>query len=452
MTILDGTFKELRYRSHNDTAWSGGGSLDIMSSSFRRHNEEIMLVGDKALGYENPLSVIDIEGTDNSYAITGPSHLMAHLWPVGTVNDAVSFYRARISMVVKKNEEMHIINIRQNWDDTAQTAGTSQLMWEIKQVIAPYVYMFDQSQPIGLRFMMIIRIQSSLVETNSTQFPCAGYLTNISILSTLPGAGDFPQWFVLTTDDIDVVDHLLGVAGTNSLRGSGKNSVIFENYQSEIVGGTHYVWNYQHFGKQYIRLVNRAVLNMIWKSEGTDQAKIVVSADFVPFKNSSWKQVYVMETEFSDPAAANFSRGIEFGVDLDNCQIAVIATINGTEKGILICRVIDPSSETVSTMVTAGDQIDSTPYNEEGIHSAQNEVGIIPLSGTGGGVSPVMSLGNVKAGQLFVWDFMTGETITSASDIMFVITGKVGKEYYSKSNAFILDAGTFQMNSEPLAL
>lgn len=411
-----------------------------------------MLVGDKALGYENPLSVIDIEGTDNSYAITGPGHLMAHLYPVGLRADQVSFYRARISMVVKKNEEMHIINIRQNWDDTQQTAGTSELMWEIKQVIAAYVYNFDQSQPIGLRFMMIININSSLVETNSTQFPCSGYLTNISILSTLPGAGDWPQWFVLTTDDIDVVDHLLQSAGTNGLRGSGRNSIIFENYQSELADGTHYLWNYQHFGKSYIRLVNRAVLNMIWKSEGTDNAKIIVSADFVPFKAASWKQVYVMETELADPAAANFSRGIEFGVDLDNCQIAVIATINGTEKGILVCRVIDPSSETVSTMVTAGDQIDSTPYNEEGIHSAQNEVGIIPLSGTGGGVSPVMSLGNVKAGQLFVWDFMTGETITASSDIMFVITGKVGKEYYSKSNAFILDGTVYNMNSEDYRL
>ncbi len=451
---MDGTFKELRYQSHNTVTFAGGGGggTVIMQSSFRRHNEEIMLVGDKALGYENPLSVIDIEGTDNSYAITGPGHLMAHLWPLSSASNAVSFYRARISMTVKKNEEMHVINIRQQWDDTAATSGTSELMWEIKQVISPFVFMFDQSQPIGLRFMMIVRINSSLVESNSTQFPCAGYLTNISVLSSLPGAGDWPQWLVLTTDDIDIVDHLLQTAGTNGLRGSNKNSVIFENYQSEDALGTHYIWNYQHFGKTYIRLVNRAVLNMIWKSEGTDLAKIVISADFIPFKGASWKQIYVMETELADPAAANFSRGIEFGVDLDNCQIAVIATIAGQEAGILVCRVIDPSSETVSTMVTEGDQIDSTPYNQEGIHSAQNEVGIIPLTGTGGGVSPVMSLGNVKAGQLFVWDFMTGESITAASDIMFVITGKVGKEYYSKSNAFILDPITFNMNSEVFRL
>ena len=131
-------------------------------------------------------------------------------------------------MVVKKNEEMHVINIRQNWSDVQADAGTSELMWEFKLVVAPFVYAFEQSRPIGLRFRWIIRINSSTQETASTQFPCAGYLTNLSILSQLPGSGDLPTWLVLTTDDVDVVDHLLTVLGANGVRGSNKNSMVFE--------------------------------------------------------------------------------------------------------------------------------------------------------------------------------------------------------------------------------
>ncbi len=419
-----------------------------MCSSFRRHNEEVLFVGDKATAYENPFIVMDIEGTDNTYATTGPSHLMAHIWNVHNESEMHSFYRARINMVVKKNEEMHMVNIRQRLDDTAATAGVSELKWEIKQVVAPFVFAFDNSIPMGLRFQFIVIISASTQETASTQFPCSGYLTNMSMLCQNPGTGDFPQWFVLTTDDVDVVDHLLTVAGTNGLRGSSKNSMIFENMQAQNVTSTEYRWNFQHFGSKYIRIVNRAVLNMIYKSQGSDTVTFIVSADFVPFKGSSWKQIYVLETDFINPSASDFTRGFEFGLDLDAVQVAVIATINGTESGVMVCRVVDPSSERVATIVGHGDIMDSSPLNEEGIHNTQNEVGIIPLSGSIGAQSPVMSVGNVKSGQLFVWDFLGEENFTTASEILLVITGKVGREYYSKSNAFHLSAHVYDYNAQ----
>ncbi len=443
LAFLDGTMKEIKIHSVNVVSWAGGSGKPMLAYSLRRHDTMLMFVGDAATAYENPFIAITLGGVQSNFAHSGPSHLMAHLMPLDDVSNTHSFYRARISNVTKKNEQWNIkINRQEVGGTTAATSGTSEVRWEIKQVSAAWVYMFDQSKPMGIRFRWIINIGvSSTTEIASVEFPCAGYLTNMSLLVEPSGNGDFPSYVYFGTDDTDSVDHLLTVAGTNGVKGSNQNSIVFELMLGRDVDGTSYDWLFQHFGSKYIRLVNRAMLNFLFRSQGADSPLIILEADFIPFKGAQWKQVYSVETDMGD-TGSDWEAGFEFATDLDGCQVTVVATIASGEEGIMTCKIVDPSPLLKSSLgQNRGDVQDSTPFDGEGIHNAQNLAAMIPLSGSMGAAAPVLGLGNITGGQLFTWDFMSPETLTTASELFFIITGKVGKEYYSTANMFILSPG-----------
>ncbi len=412
--------------------------MNIRRDDFHKYNFEAV-----STGFRDPFGVADFNN-NSVVAFTAPHEQTSDIMPVSAVLNHVSFYKARMSLVVKKNEEFHVETRISAIDRGAFSAGSSVLTWELKMVVAPFVWNFDHGKPTGLRFVWLARLTGT-EELASTEFPCSGYLTNLSVLCTLEqGTEDSPSIMVWSTQDVNMITHLVTAGGQDAIKGSNHNAVTFNNTRTIQHSGDIYNWNYKHFGKSYIRLTNRAMLNFIFIGEGAPSTTVWFTGDFIPFRGSHWKQVYVhIGTDLV--VGENWEDAIKFAVDLKNCQVAITANIASAEAAVMVVKLlvdgIDTQGDSFSSS-TAGDIQDEEPYANQGLYSAQNLGAIIPFSGSVGSQSTVLNLGNVTAGQLLAWD-MISETLTVASKIFFVITGQVNREYYSKNNKFIYSTDTF---------
>ncbi len=438
--ILDGYFKEIKCQFSPDTAFAGGfGNFGGIMTRISKGDYYAHYVAGSSETFQDPFQVADfsVEGT---LAYLSPNDQNSDLWIIDIQVGRVSHYRARINQIIKKNEEFHITNELTWMDKAAHSSGSGECRWEILCVVAPWVFWFDKSVGLGMRFNWLIRVTTA-EEWATSMFPCAGYITNMSIISTVPsGPADYPAYFIFTTDDINSIDYLVTTGGTNSIRGSKSNSVVFENVKNYVNNDT-FTFNYQHFGSKYIRLVNRAGLNFIYTAQGADSIFMWFTADFIPFKGALWKQIYVHDQTVS--TGDNFQQSIQFPVDLDDCNVGITASIAASEGGIMVVELLNRGDDPTSTFaVEKGDIMDNTPLTDTGLQSAQNIGGIIPFSGSMGSAGSSMSLGNVKSSQQLTWDFIT-ENLTSASKIYFTITGNVGKQYFSKGNKYLMAAGLF---------
>ncbi len=441
-SILDGYLKEIRCEFATNTTYSGGSQTFnmMMQTSVRKGDFYNKYAGGANTAWRDPFGGAGDFSTETIFSFTSPQAGTADMWYVnGTIN-YTSFYKARINQILKKNEEFIVEHWLTTMDQGQNTAGLSEIRWELKLVVAPFVFWFDQPKGLGLKFTQLIHVTTTL-EIASTEFPCSGYLTNISVHSTGPsGAADFPQYFVWTTDDPNLATHLLTVAGTNGITGSSKNSIVMQNVRQTSSEGTKFTWNFQHFGKKYIRITNRDMLNFIFKSQGADSITLIFQADFIPFKNAHWKQVYTHDASLG--TSENWGDAMEMMVDLTDCQVAIVAKIATAEEGVMVVKLIHENTDSGSFADGVGDVHDVSPFSDDGVSSAQNLGAIIPFSGSMGSSNSVLHLGTVTAGQLLVWDFISG-TLSGASEVYFIVTGKVNNEYYSRGSRFNVSPSLF---------
>lgn len=450
LSILDGTIKELKIVHFILVAYTGG-TVDAFGALVNLRRDDVLnyRTENSDKGFRDPFGT-GAYSSNTVGAFTAPHELSSDLMPLSGVINHVSFYKARISMIVKKNEEFHIQNLLTTLDYGAHTAGASTCTWEIKMVVAPFVFWFDKAKGLGLRFTWLAQIEST-TETASVEFPCSGYLTNMSVLVTISdGAQDAPSHMIWSTQDTNLVTHLVTAGGAGSIRGSNHNAVAFTNHRSQDLDSSIYKWNFQHFGSKYIRIVNRAMLNFVYISEGADEQFVWFTGDFIPFKGAHWKQVYVhIGSELA--TGADWDDALMFGVDLKNCQVAITAQVATGEGGIIIIKLMNTDDEFDGgdfATGTKGDIQDNDSFNTSGLYSAQNLGAIVPFSASVGSQSTVLNLGNVTAGQVLTWD-LVADGFTDNSKLYFVITGQVNSEYYSKSNKFVYSPATFDYASEP---
>ncbi len=172
-----------------------------------------------------------------------------------------------------------------------------------------------------------------------------------------------------------------------------------------------------------------------------------MTGDFIPFFDAPWKQIYV-NTGLT--TAENYNEGWTFGVNLDNCVVVVVSNLTAG-SAILMCKLIQPNIVQLNTPVSSksSDIAEGAELLQEGMYNKRAIQALVPLSSARGAQSPMINLGNVKAGQVFTWDWTSLTTL--AGSIMFVITGKVAKSYYSTGAKFMHSPNTFNFNEQLLS-
>ncbi len=442
LSILDGTIKEVKIVNFNVAAYTGQTQDTGILINIRRDDSHNYNLEGVSTGFRDPFGVGSFNFND-TVAFTAPHEQTSDLMPFSPVINHVSFYKARMAMLLKKNEEFHIETRMSTMDGGSFSAGSSTLTWEIKFVVAPFVFFFDKAIATGLRFTWLMRLTDS-TETASTEFPCSGFLTNMSVLASISqGTQDEPTHMIWSTQDVNMVTHMVTAGGTAAIRGSNHNAIAFTNHRSLNVNNVFFTWNYEHFGKSYIRITNRSTLNFIFLGEADAAATVWLTGDFIPFNGAHWKQIYVhIGTDLT--TVDDWDDAIMFGVDLKNCQVSITANIAANDSAVMVVKLLshsgDPDGATWST--AHGDVQDADPYSTSGLYSAQNLGAIIPFSGSVGSQSTVLNLGKVKAGMLLSWDLIA-ESLTVSSKIYFVITGQVDRTYFSKNNKYIYSPDTF---------
>jgi hypothetical protein len=361
-------------------------------------------------------------------------------------------YRERISSypVKAENKVNTQYGVGYAFED-APTAGLASAYFEITEVVHPRMFHWLYSRPQGTRWIFAWTTGTQTTDELSIEFPSSGYLTNISILNTQLLFGDNPGVFTLTTDDLDVSSEY-DFSTLNSWRQRGRMNGIQWSalYQEGQDSSTTYKWFFRHFGNKTIKITDRAALNAYYITQNASSTYLIIQADFIPYKGSAWKQIYV-NTGFTE--SESYNEGFVFAVDLDNASITVVSNIT-SGSGVMMAKVLQPNTTHVGPNSSVdSDVMEVTEFEQEGMYSKQSIQAMIPLSDAKGASTPLIPLGNIKAGQAFTWDF-TGVTVMSGS-IFFVITGKVARKYYSKSAKFcyspdLFNYGTMQIRAGKL--
>ncbi len=429
--IVDGYFKQIIHIIETEQAYATG-LHPVFIWKLRRQEQYITQVDAVA----DPS--FDIFGTGNyaldaSFVTTLPNEMMASLFPLNLTSNRSTYVRERINYVVKANDKYtYNVNQRDCFEVTS-TGGLFANYVEIMQVVNPVVFNFMFARPTGLKFVWMTTENEESSENISAEFPCAGYLANISITMTARGINDTPTVLVFTTQDFESADDWTFTLDTWFERGSNTNGITIMPVFIENTSGSKYTFFYQHFGNKRINISDYAMLNYYIESITATTIWWYLTADFIPYQNASWKQVYV-NTGFS--AVESYNTGFEFAVDLDNCVVTLISNMTaGT--GNMIIKVLRPESETASLAAVSGDIHNVDELVTEGMSNKQSIKSIIPLSATRGAQQPMINCGNIKAGTVFTWDIISTPTPNLEGTMFFIITGKVAKRYYSRSAKFM---------------
>ncbi len=429
--IVDGYFKEIKHVIETEIAYTTALS-PLFIYKLRRQEKYITQVD----GSGDPS--FDIFGTgaystDATFATTLPNEMMASLLPLSSKAVMTTQVRERINYVVKANDKyIYNVNQRDAFEVTA-AAGLFAVFIEIMQVVHPSVFDWLFSRPTGLKFVWMTAVNEDSDDNVSAEFPCAGYLTSIALTTTQRNAGDQPTVHVWTTQDFDQSDDWLFTLDTWFDRGRNTNGITVMPVYNEGTSETAYTFHYQHFGKKRINISDYAMLNYYYETSGTTTFWWYLSADFIPYKNAQWKQIYVNQG-FS--AVESYNEGFEFAVDLDGAVVTVISNMDAG-SGNMIIKLLRPESVTNNSIPGTGDVSEKDELVAEGMYNKQSIKSIIPLSSTKGAQQPMINCGNIKAGTVFTWDVVSTPAPDLSGTMFFIITGKIARNYFSRSAKFL---------------
>lgn len=430
--VVDGFFKEINLEIQTDTAIA---TMLAPVFGFQLLNQTERL---RESGIQKN-ATLDWEtlgnfAADEATAMTTGAEIMTHWSPMAIAAETALHWKERISRVVMANHRYSINYGMTDMADVTATGGAFEIFTEIMQVVNPVEFNFIYARPTGLKFFMVVAI---LEETNvslSVEFPCEGYLTNISVLNSQPTLSDNPIYISWTTTDIDIKDNWAFTENTFFSRGRNKNGFSIMAGRNADVGASQYAFHFNHMGNKRVEITDMSMLNFYMVTDAAASLQIIVQADFVPKKGSTWRQVFV-ETTYA--GSENYDTGWEFPIDLDNCVVTIVANII-TGVGTMFVKILHPENLVDGSIGndSESDIADTTDYAAQGMTSAQNLQAILPFSSTKGAQQPQLNLGRVFAGTHFSWDWIIGTTISDA-ELYFVITGRVGKRYYSRGAKFI---------------
>jgi len=442
--LLDGYFKEMRMAIMCQTA--SDGVAPVMVWQITQQTEVYAEVG----GVDNVLlNIMDTGdfGLDEAFAFTSSYDDMIHFTPLSKTTYSMSYLRERVSRTVKANT-----SVTSNYGvifltESSGTGGSWQIYFEVMQVVNATVFRFLFARPSGMKFILFVSEIAETAESFSIEFPCAGYLTNMSVLTTGTDVNDHPVMVTLTTQDIDLKDEW---AFSNQVwydRGKNQNGVVIQPIYSENISATNYSFYFEHFGKSYIRITDRATLNYYFTASTATNFTMMFTGDFVPFKNAIWKQVYV-NSDFA--ATESYGHGFSFPIDINNCSVTLVTTVL-TGDGTMSIKLWNPQGKVNPTLVVADSDISTiTEFESDGLYNKQSLQAIIPFSHERGAQSPTVRCGNVKAGTLFVWDFIGTPDMTGTMHM--IITGRVGKQSYSRDNKFVYSPNTLNFTEIPASM
>ena len=428
--IVDGYFKQVVHIIETEVQFSGT-TFPVCIWKLRRQEQYITQVD--AVG--DPSFDIFATGAyagDATFVTTLPNEMMASLLPLNTQAVKTMYARERINYVVKANDKYSYGMNQRNFFEGTSAGGLFAVYTEIMQVVNPNVFNFMFARPTGLKFVWMTSSVAETSENISAEFPCAGYLTNLSILMSDKGAGDHPTVLVFTTQDFESQDDWIFTLDTWFDRGGNSNGITVMPISTEATSNISYPFYYQHFGEKRINISDYAMLNYYIDAITSTTIQWYLTGDFIPYQGVHWKQIYVNQG-FS--AVESYNTGFEFAVDLDNCVVTLISNMTaGT--GNMIVKILRPESETAS-LTASSDVHNVDELITEGMSNKQSIKSIIPLSSTRGAQQPMINVGNIKAGTVFTWDIISTPTPDLVGVMFFIITGKVARKYYSRSAKFL---------------
>lgn len=428
--IVDGYFKQIVHIAETEITFSGT-SLPVFIYKLRRQEQYITQV-DAVADPSFDIFATGAYAGDATFVTTLPNEMMASLLPLNKNAVKTMYAKERINYVVKANDRYTYSTNQRNFQEGTPSAGLFAMYVEIMQVVNPTVFNFMFARPTGLKFVWMTSEAEESTELISAEFPCAGYLTNISFLCNNRTAGDMPTVIVFTTADFEQQDDWTFTLDTWFDRGRNTNGISLMPISTESTADVNYPFFYQHFGEKRINISDYAMLNYYIDSTSAVTIMWYLTADFIPYEGVSWKQIYVNQG-FS--AVESYNTGFEFAVDLDNCVVTLISNMTaGT--GNMIVKILRPESET-ATLTAASDVHNVDELVTEGMTNKQSIKTILPLSATRGAQQPMINVGNIKAGTVFTWDIISTPTPDLVGTMFFIITGKVGRKYYSRSAKFL---------------
>ncbi len=432
LSVVDGYFKTVTVKLNTIINYSSQDNFFFTAVSLTDDKTSYPVAGSTD-GWQDYFSIGDLSA-DATYSLLGANEMMSMVQHIEEKSERISIMSQRIARIMMANDEFRIRFGIRNALGATLSAGSTNFQFDLMQVINPTVFNFSDGKSTGLKFVWLTRYVSETKKGMSSEFPCAGYLTNMSAYVTnFDGGNQTPTFLSWTIQDTDYLDNFSIADDGFDIRGGAKGTATFEIMDSADNSNNKYQFHYKHWGTQYIKMTGRTMLNQLMRSAVSANFFTFFTADFVPFKNAIWSQIYV-STVHSE-TGTNSALGWKFPIDINNCQIHVVAKITAG-SGVLKGSVIDHKVDMISDVSNAqGDVKDDTPLSDRGLSSAGNLGALIPLSATQGAQNPVVQLGNVRGGQSFVWDFLSVATITGV--LYFVITGRVGAKYYSKNNKFV---------------
>ncbi len=429
--VVDGFFKEISADMIVQTNIAGGAQpmigVQILNQTERL--EERGTLPNATLDWINSGSF----GGDDAVAYTTGAEIATHWVPIPSNDEHHMWWRERISRVCMANHKYSMNMAIIDMLDATLTAGTVDVYIELMQVVNPVEFNFIYARPTGLKFFMVVGVLEETAVSLSVEFPTNGYLTNISVIVTAGSVNDAPSFLTWTTDDIDIKDHWAFTQATWFSRGRDDNGFSVMIGREEGLTGGAYTWFFNHFGNKRVYIKNLSMLNFYLVSNSATSFGCMVQADFIPQMGASWRQIFVENTF----AGGDYANGWEFPIDLDNAVVTIIANII-TGVGTMFVKLVHPEHLVNASFAetSESDIVDTIDYIDQGMTSAQNLQAVIPLSSTRGAQQPQISLGKIHAGTHFTWDWIIGTTISNA-ELYFVITGKVGRKYYSRGAKFL---------------
>lgn len=439
MSQVDGTIKEVSISLTVRTAFTLSGWYNYRMQSY----DTLHGVEGNDLGY---LDVWHDSTVESATGHTTSAQQMPNILPFNASQDSLSYSRERLSYYTKKGVEW-------NWDarftqpkSTTFAAGVAVITIEIMQVVSPYrvgSIMFSTSaMKVGILF------SSGTGESDSGHFniamPSAGYMTNARIHGYNLVSGDAPLDIIISPDmdirrenDEDWVSEtfVTGSVGTNAFQ------VTLSRMEREDETSVPNI--YAHWGNKRVTMLKRSTLVVAYQSQAAMSNTIFFfTADFIPFEGASFRQKW---TDVNLTESRDYASIYAFPVDLKDCKVTLISSLT-VGAGVMDIRLMSHNTPFDDMGIlddiqnTGGSVLDVNSIDVEGVTNYQNSIALIPLSATRGAETNMIHVGDVYQDDRIGFDWEIQAAITGV--VHFLISGKIGKKYYSKGGKWLMGTGT----------
>lgn len=435
IAMMDGVIRDVTLYIECQASFTAGTEL-LFSYTLRSQLAQMQFGGD--VSDWTTWGAMDVDGGVLMHTM---SMDMAPRFVMGpTVQGQSIAQKERRAMNVSKGDTIHYQRrLDGSQEETPLTTGAYDVWIQVKQVVAPYRYIYDNVSVAPMRTIMMFNLSNKFSKQFHTNLPCMGYHTNISfsMLGAVAGDGaNTPLHFYFGADiDSESFGPLNSTfTGWKINELLGKPNVIYHSVgRTESLGANAPEYRYTHFGKRYISYSRNDMFTFIFNGNAAipiGSMTVLLEADFVPMYNADFAQE--IQDDFSIDDYDEFYLA---PVKLRDVVLTISAIVTAGSAFVDLLLLPSHIKNVVNTANAEGDILDTSPESGR-LTNAMNRITSIPLSVNQGASNLMIPIGKMDYNDKLAFDLKNNTSL--AGNVVYHIRGKVDKRYYSKGNKFLM--------------